>query len=69
MLKKIDILRMQIHHLVRLYDMSVQTEERGLQAAIHGELLVLYKEAIELDLTTELKERYEELLLVNIEQK
>ncbi len=69
MLKKIDILRMQIHHLERLYDMSVQTEERGLQAAIHGELLVLYKEAIELDLTTELKERYEQLLLVNIEQK
>ncbi len=69
MIKKIDILRMQIHHLERLYDMSIQTEERGLQSAIHPELLALYKEAIELDLTTELKTRYEQLLQVKIDQK
>jgi len=69
MIKKIDILRMQIHHLERLYDMAVQTDERGLQEAVLSEMLILYKEAVELDLTSQLKERYEHLLQVKIVQK
>lgn len=69
MIQKIDILRTQIHHLERLYDMAVQTEEKGLESAVRDEMLVLYEEAISLDITAQLKKRYEELLSIKNSQK